>query len=357
MKRPARPPLAETAEDFLSSLETTLKPSTCSHYRLSLRLLHDWLDSKRLRLKTFNREQAVQWLAYLASRGTGTGSRLMIILYARGYLRALNEAGLLRAAADTLLRRADMPKLPVYLPRPFSQASDRELQRRLANSSQPYHRGLLLMRHTGLRIGELSGLTLNCMRQDELGHTFLKVPLGKMNTERLVPLNEETVSLVKELQRAGRPHRELLLETPRGRRTDRGQLRAVLCRVAAGIDIDGKVTTHRLRHTYATTLMNAGVSLPVIMKLLGHRDYRMTLRYTNITLETVGREYRAALSQLETRYRLALTAAEPTRLEPGEALGDIIRWLQKRTADEEQRKTSQALVKRLRRIRTELGDL
>ena len=131
----------------------------------------------------------------------------------------------------------------------------------------------------------------------------------------------------------------------------------MLFRSAAGLEIDGKVTTHRLRHTYATTLMNAGVSLPVIMKLLGHRDYRMTLRYTNITLETVGREYRAALSQLETRYRLALTAAEPKRLEPGEALGDIIRWLQRRAADAEQRKTSQALVKRLRRIRGELRDL
>ena len=42
--------------------------------------------------------------------------------------------------------------------------------------------------------------------------------------------------------------------------------------------------------------MTGGMSLMGVMKLLGHRDYRMTLRYTEITLETVGDEYYAALT-------------------------------------------------------------
>jgi site-specific recombinase XerD len=44
----------------------------------------------------------------------------------------------------------------------------------------------------------------------------------------------------------------------------------------------GKGSVPRLRHTFASSLMNGGMSLLGIMKLLGHRDQRMTLRYTAI---------------------------------------------------------------------------
>jgi hypothetical protein len=50
--------------------------------------------------------------------------------------------------------------------------------------------------------------------------------------------------------------------------------------------------------------MNGGMSLLGIMKLLGHRDFRMTLRYTQIVDETVGREYFEALSRIAGRYEL-----------------------------------------------------
>jgi hypothetical protein len=97
------------------------------------------------------------------------------------------------------------------------------------------------------------------------------------------------------------------------------------------------------------------MSLMGVMKLLGHRDYRMTLRYTEITLETVGKEYRAPLAQLEKRYRLALTTVAPAALDPKETLGDIIRWVQKRGGDDPRgQRRAKLLVKRLKRIRDEV---
>jgi site-specific recombinase XerD len=50
-----------------------------------------------------------------------------------------------------------------------------------------------------------------------------------------------------------------------------------------GLDIPGPVVSHRLRHTYATELLNAGQSIIAVMKLLGHRSLRMTMRYAAIT--------------------------------------------------------------------------
>jgi hypothetical protein len=70
-----------------------------------------------------------------------------------------------------------------------------------------------------------------------------------------------------------------------------------------------------------------------------------------------GEEYRAALTKLETRYRIAFTAPGPVKLNPDEALRDIIRWMQKRAGQSEaQQKLAMALVKRLRRIREQVGD-
>jgi site-specific recombinase XerD len=357
--RVRRQGLPESAEDFLGSLKPTLKPATCGFYRQSLRLLHNWLDENDIAMQTLSRDQLSGWLQYLhAERGQGPATRVNVIVATRVYLRSLNDAGLLDADADGLIRAADLPKLPVYLPRPIAPATDEELQRRLASSEDPYKQGLLVMRNTGLRVGELSGLTIDCVRKDELGNTFLKVPLGKLNNERLVPMDEGTLAVVEGLQRTGRPDRELLLETVRGHRTRHVHLKAALDEAAEGLEIPDRLTTHRLRHTYATTMLNAGMSLTGVMKLLGHRDYRMTLRYTEITLETVGKEYRAALTQLETRYRIALTTPGQVQLDPDEALGDIIRWVQKRAGpNNDQQRRAQALVKRLKRIREEVGDL
>ena len=356
MMRPWRP-LPELAADFVDSLKVSLKPSTCSQYRSNLFTFHDWLADQKLTVTELDRAQVSRWLGHLVERGQAPVTRINVINAVRAYLRALDDAGLLRTPAEELLRASDLPKLPKYLPRPVSPAIDQELQRRLEASSHRYQRGLLVMRNTGLRVGELAALSIDCVWEDELGNAFLKVPLGKMNTERLVPLDKRTLAFVQALQRDGRPQRQLLLESDTGLQLNRGRFASALREATVGMTIPGRMTTHRLRHTYATRLMGAGMSLTSIMKLLGHTNYRMTLRYAEITLETVGTEYRAALAQLETRYSIPLTAAALPPLVPDDALRDVIRWLQKRAKTSAQRERVATVVKRLRRIRDELKDL
>ena len=54
------------------------------------------------------------------------------------------------------------------------------------------------------------------------------------------------------------------------------------------------MTTHRLRHTFATEILRLGVSLPALKQLLGHKDIRMTLRYVQVTQQDLQREFHAA---------------------------------------------------------------
>ena len=233
--RVRRQVLPEAAESFLASLAPTLKPATVLQYRASLRMLHNWLAAEGLEIGALTREHAVRWFQHLHARGQAPATRLNEIVAVRVYLRALNDANLLAARADDLVRHSDLPKLPTYLPRPLEPKTDEELRERLARSEDSYQRGLLVMRNTGLRVGELAALSHDCIREDETGRRFLKVPLGKLNNERLVPLDEPTYQLVRQLQQEGRPERQWLLESVRGHQVRQVHFKAALDAACVGL--------------------------------------------------------------------------------------------------------------------------
>lgn len=354
-----RKPLPPETQSFLDSLKPTHRPGTCDGYRISLHRFNTWLADSRLSLRRLRRRHMEQWLLMLHDRGLHASTRTSEIIQVRVYLRWLFERGSLGTHPDDLIRAGDLPKLPSYLPRPLPPAVDVELQKRLAVSHCPYCQGLLIMRQTGLRIGELAALEYDCVRTDPQGRRFLKVPLGKLNNERLVPLTDQTYRNIERLQaRPGIP-RTYLLETVRGRKVPYGRYREALRTASDGLDGGEPITSHRLRHTYATSLLSGGMSLVGIMKLLGHRDYRMTLRYAAITQETLGREYYDAVQLLEQRYDPEVAPAVTDDASAITAIADAITWINNhlRHGHASHQRSIRSLAKRLRRIKAQLRDI
>lgn len=238
-------------------------------------------------------------------------------------LNNITEWGWPEAPARRLVFRADIPKLPRALPRYLPADVDRRIAQALEASE---HRvaadGLLLQRACGLRIGELVDLELDCVHEVPGQGAWLKVPLGKLDSERMVPLDDETVALIDRIvvhRSPGRPlrHRtgrmvEFLL-THHGRRVSPGALRSELARAAAAAGADHTVP-HQLRHTYATALVNAGVSLQSLMALLGHTSAEMSLRYGRLFDDTVRTEYERALTMAKERMGAVLPEATPVEL-------------------------------------------
>lgn len=211
------------------------------------------------------------------------------------------------------------------------------------------------MRRTGLRIGELVALPYDCLRYDHKGNASLFVPLGKLDTERLVPLDPRTEKLVRKLRRKAKRKYHWLLQSPTGRKTRYELYRAALLAASRGLRLSEPITTHRLRHTYATTLLAAGMNLPSVMRLLGHRDYRMTLRYAAVTDETVRTEYDAALANVATRYQRqqALATAHPAVPRTALLLRDAARQIASHLRDQSiHDPQAHALIARLRRLDT-----
>src|SRR6266567_1020893 len=227
------------------------------------------------------------------------------------FLDAIAEWGWPEAPARRLIFPRDAPKLPHPLPRYLPPDSERALLAALETSPNRLRAdALLLLRATGMRIGELTMLELDCVHEVAGSGAWLKVPLGKLLTERMVPLDEETVEIVDRIvahRSAGRPLRHPrtgqladFLLTHQGRRVSADTLREELRRAAAEAGLDG-VVPHQLRHTYATALVNAGCSLQALMALLGHVSAEMSLRYGRLFDATVRDEYTRALALAKAR--------------------------------------------------------
>lgn len=356
--RQRRRPLPEFATQFLKSLEPTHKRSTLRNYQYCLSRFHECLAENRISLKQLERVHMEQWFLALSNEGLAASTRGCILTDTRAFLHWLLEQQELRADPDDLIRSSDMPKLPGYLPRPLPPAQDAELQQRLEASPDRLHTALLLMRLTGMRIGELASLSFDCIRVDLHGQEFLKVPLGKLNNERLVPIDDRVAAIVRSLQQAdGCTARGYLIADADGDHISVRRYAVALAKALEGIDSTEPITSHRLRHSYATSMLAAGVSLTSVMRLLGHRDVRMTLRYAAITQETVSKEYFEALPNVESRYRDALRATAPTTdFDPIKNLSDISHWIRKHIAVEatSSQRVARSLLKRLKRLQIDL---
>jgi integrase len=200
-----------------------------------------------------------------------------------------------------LLIPDDIPRMHHFLPRPLTPEQDQLIQRELLRRNDLSSTVLLLQRHTGMRIGECANLSLDCLRPLGPNQWAILVPLGKLKTERWVPVDSFVCQLVARL-RALRAHdasckiKDFLVSPTRSRKTLICDLRATLHQIAAAVGISTRIVPHQFRHTYATEMLRAGVSLPAVMKLLGHTTPRMTMLYVEITQMDLQREFQLARS-------------------------------------------------------------
>ncbi|GAA4378568.1 tyrosine-type recombinase/integrase [Paeniglutamicibacter cryotolerans] len=315
-------PLAQTLERYLERKTVTCVAHTVSS--LATRLAHfgayaTTLDPDLSGPHGLERCRHIEPYLIMLSRAPNTKSGGILspaeqarrIHAVSNFLREITEWGWPDAPARQLLFRSDIPRLPRPLPRYLPPDSDRMLARALVESSNRLAAdALLLQRACGLRIGELLDLEMDCVHQLAGNGAWLKVPLGKMKTERMVPLDEDSLALLDRIIATRSPGQAIthpvsgkpvqFLFTHYGKRLQVSGLRNELDRAAASAGL-GHVTTHQLRHTYATALINAGVTLQALMSLLGHVSAEMSLRYASLFDSTVRTEYERALDLAKTR--------------------------------------------------------
>ena len=99
-----------------------------------------------------------------------------------------------------LVRSDDIPSPYCCLPRPLTAEQDRLIQQELLRRDDRLSNALLLLRHTGMRIGECLHLPLDCLRPIGQDQWAIHVPLGKLRTERMVPVDSFVCRIVDRLR-------------------------------------------------------------------------------------------------------------------------------------------------------------
>jgi len=155
-----------------------------------------------------------------------------------------------------LIRRQDFPRPPQRLPRALTAQQDQLIQQELLRRNDLPANIFLLLRHTGMRIGECVDLSYDCLRNVGPERWAIHVPLGKLKTERMVPVDAFVCELVQRLRFFRSfdplPPDPWLLSRPDGKQALIRQLRYCLHEVTAAAGITTRIVPHQLRH-YASS--------------------------------------------------------------------------------------------------------
>ena len=308
MKRSRLPlpthPLTKFFQPASESVTTSLGHSSVRSYRATARHFLTYLANQYPEVDCLDQlrrdPHLLGWLALLRSRRPpfNTIYRANHVIYLRRLLEELAWTQQLPALAH-LLGRDDVPHKEHRLPRPLTPQQDLLIQQELSRRNDRNSIALLLMRHTGMRIGELVDLSLDCLLPLETGQWAIHVPLGKLKTERWVPVDSVVCGLVERLRSLRPPGQatdRLLLDGPHGRAMLIRKIRSTFRDAVAAIGINARLVPHQFRHTYGTEMLRAGVSFAAVVKLLGHKSPHMTLQYLEITQQDLQREFTLARS-------------------------------------------------------------
>ena len=310
MNRARRPPLQHPLAPLFAravdSFSAALSPETIRYYHGAARNFLSYLGANHPevnRLDQLRREPHILgWMSRLHSQvpPLATASYILRLIALRPILNELAWTEQFPELAH-LIRREDIPRLPQRLPRPLTAEQDQLLQQEFLRRNDLGGNVFLLIRHTGMRIGECADLSCDCLRSTGPDQWAIHVPLGKLKTERMVPVDSFVCELVQRLRffrfLDPLPADGRLLACPSARDTLLHHFRDYLHQVCHSLGLSTRIVPHQLRHTYASEMLRAGVTFPALMKLLGHTSPEMTMQYLDVTLHDLQREFDLARSK------------------------------------------------------------
>lgn len=145
---------------------------------------------------------------------------------------------------------------------------------------------LVLMYSAGLRVGEVVRLQVDDL--DE-GRGLIRVKGGKGDKDRYTLYSASARQLVRSYRREYQPQKWLFPSALPGRHLTERSVQQIVAQVRKKIGLGAQVTSHTLRHSFATHLLENGTDLRYIQELLGHSSPKTTQIYTHVSRRDLGR--------------------------------------------------------------------
>lgn len=285
------------AERFLAYMEVekTASAHTLAAYRRTLQQFREWMGPRFVSWHDCSSESFRGWLYEAMQQQLKPASiRLRFAALRSLYTYLMRREGL----AVNPLAEVTLPKarhsLPVHLSlRQMEDLLSLPLRTPVDKKSPdwlPYRDAAILelFYSCGIRLSELVGLNADALQP---GEDCVRV-LGKGRKERLVPVGDYAREAVQNYRlRAGLdPQGPLFLSRLRRRMTGRS-VQLMLDKYLRCSDLPFHISPHKLRHTFATHMLDAGADLRAVQELLGHASLSTTQIYTHVTKTRMKQAY------------------------------------------------------------------
>jgi integrase/recombinase XerD len=277
-------------------VEKGLAENTVAAYGRDLGKLAAFAKLHSQATRSIRRDDVVEFLGSLYKRGLDSRSVARHLVTVRNFFRfALREEWM---KIDPTLN-LDSPKVWKSLPGCLTMD---EVDRLLAqpDSATPLgmrNKALLeLLYSTGLRVSELLGLRMGDI---DMQSGCLRC-IGKGDKERLVPVGKQAISAVATYVRDARPRligrrapAPYIFLNSRGAKLSRVGFWKLLKQYGRKAGLHRKLSPHKLRHSFATHLLERGADLRSVQLMLGHADISTTQIYTHVIHERLKQVYKA----------------------------------------------------------------
>ena len=281
---------------FLSFMDTerSASPRTILNYRLALGSFRIWAGDRFAGWKDSSAEDFRRWLFDMMKQELAKATIRLRFAAIRSFYKFLVPR---RGLAKSPVAEVQLPKPEKKLPVVLTIAQIDELlalplQAAVHRQTKPWMplrdaAILELFYSCGLRISELRGLDVKDV--DFLGEN-VRV-LGKGAKERIVPVGGPAMAALQRYQREAAVTQGPLFLGKNGTRITQQAIDLLLKKYLKLSSIPFRISPHKLRHSFATHLLDAGADLRSVQSLLGHASLSTTQIYTHVTKERLRKAY------------------------------------------------------------------
>jgi integrase/recombinase XerD len=282
------------------TLERGRSPHTVSAYRSDLGHYLAWLATRSLlAAPAVTADHVRDYVGELAGARTTVARKLSSI---KNFHRFLLDEGVV---TDDATRELHAPKLPGRLPKALTVAQVQNLLDAIVGDDPIALRDralLELLYATGARVSELMDMSLDDLVDDQ-GRTSEVVRVtGKGRKQRIVPVGSYARAALDSYLTRARPAliKNAKKSTPvvflgaRGGPLSRQNAWLIIQEAAKRAHLEGLVSPHTLRHSFATHVLSGGADIRVVQELLGHASVSTTQIYTKVTIDTLRDVYLGA---------------------------------------------------------------
>lgn len=288
--------MQDVVDEYLRfiQIEKGLSENTIAAYRRDLNHYLNYLATQKIsNLDFIDRQIVQQWFGVLHDEGRSTKSIARFTSTIRSFHQfALRE----KYAAKDPTVLIETPKYERKLP---DVLSIDEIDLLLTTPETSKNNGyrdrtmLELLYATGIRVSELINIEVEDVN---LLMGFVKV-FGKGNKERIIPLGETVIELLKTYIDNVRPQllkkqvTHTLFLNMQGKPLTRQGIWKIIKQTGAKAGIQKRLTPHTLRHSFATHLLENGADLRAVQEMLGHSDISTTQLYTHVSKTQIRKMY------------------------------------------------------------------